>query len=92
MPARPVRPRPASAHVTVWTAEGVPIQYPKAQIHRIDKSERLFMEKPDTPAVVDVTPEVSHPAPLGGGWYELSDGTRVRSIEDAQEQQEELDA
>ncbi len=50
------------------------------------------MEKPDPVAVVEVTPEVHYPSPLGGGWYELSNGTRIRSIEDALEQQEELDA
>lgn len=85
---RPVRPTPRTAHVTVYKADGTPVQYPKAQIHRIEDSEILFL---DDPTAVEIEPEVSFPTPTGGGWYELSDGSRVKGKTDAETQQKELD-
>lgn len=44
MPQREPKPRPATAHVTVYKDDGTPVQYPKAQLHRIDESQTLFLE------------------------------------------------
>lgn len=51
-----------------------------------------------SPAVVKVAPVVPEPAPagagavrpLGGGWYQLSNGERVRGLEAARAAQAEL--
>ncbi len=44
MPQRVPRSVKASAHVTVYKDDGTPVQYPKAQLHRIEASESLFLE------------------------------------------------
>ena len=87
-PQRPAKPQRATPFVTVYKEDGTPVPYPKAQIHRIEKSEILFL---DDPTAVEFDPEVSFPAPTGGGWYELSDGSRVKGKTDAEDQQKELD-
>ena len=59
MPQREVRPRPASAHVTVYKEDGTPVQYPKAQVGRIEESTALFLDDP-----TDVDPgEAPKPKP-----------------------------
>ncbi len=85
---RPVRPPRATPFVTVYKGDGTPVPYPKAQIHRIEDSKILFL---DDPTAVEIPPEVSFPAPTGGGWYELSDGARVKGKTNAEDQQKELD-
>lgn len=90
MPQREPKPRRATPFVTVYDNEGVPRQYPKAQVGRIEESHRLHLASPVSEAEA-VESEVSYPAPVGGGWYELSDGQRVQGMSEAQELQEELD-
>lgn len=84
MAVREAKPKRASAHVTVYTEDGTPVQYPKAQVHRIKDSKRLFL---DDPTEVDI----SFPSPQGGGWYVLSDGSRVKGKDNARDQQKELE-
>lgn len=48
------------------------------------------------PEEVDTEPEIEevgneYPRALGGGWYELSDGSRARGQEVAEEEQQKLD-
>ncbi len=92
MAQREPHPPTRSAHVTVFTAEGVPVKYPKAQLHRIAESARLFTTDPSGAIPGgEIEPEVSFPVVTGGGWYELSDGSRVKGKDSAEDQQKELD-
>lgn len=80
--------------MTVYKADGTPVPYPKAQIHRIADSAILFLDDPT--AIGETGPELvempsTFPTPTGGGWYELSDGSRVKGKTDAENQQKELD-
>jgi len=59
MPQREPRQVQASAHVTVFTAEGVAVKYPKAQVARLEDSTSLFLDDP-----TDVDPgEAPKPKP-----------------------------
>ena len=47
MALRPERKRGRRRNtVTVWTADGIPVQYPKSQLDRIEDSERYFLKPP----------------------------------------------
>ena len=45
-PQRPAKPQRPAPFVTVYKEDGTPVPYPKAQIHRIEDSEILFLTDP----------------------------------------------
>lgn len=72
-----------------WGVTGVPV----GKVLMVDTSghaERGYWLA-DAEEAPTAQPATEHPILVGGGWYELSDGTRVQGAETARIAQEALD-
>ena len=62
-------------------------------ILEVDTTERTYrvVKVEDTPIVEVDADADAWPKTVGGGWYELSDGTRIQGADNAQAAQEAID-